>query len=188
MMKNTSRARAQASAVAIVVGCVLLAACNPKEELLSPQQPGVISPSSVTSAAAADALYVGALSRWKSSMNGGGGNTEALWNWQALFTDEIQSSDTFSQRNDADQRNLQNNDAVLTPIYNAAQQARGRARDAIVALLAYDTSPVGKQHVGEMYLAMGYLEMEISQLFCNGIPFGETEGSIPQYTAPVTDD
>lgn len=187
MMNNMARARAHTSAVAIVVGSVLLAACNPKEELLSPQQPGVISPSSVTSAAAADALYVGALSRWKSAMNGGGNNTEALWNWQALFTDELQSSDTFSQRNDADQRNLQNNDAVLTPIYNAAQQARGRARDAIVALLAYDTSPVGKQHVGEMYLAMGYLEMEISQSFCNGIPFGETEGGIPQYTAPITD-
>ncbi|HSQ32848.1 MAG TPA: hypothetical protein VLN49_23490 [Gemmatimonadaceae bacterium] len=187
MMNNMARARAQASAVAIVVGSVLLAACNPKEELLSPQQPGVISPSSVTSAAAADALYVGALSRWKSSMNGGGNNTEALWNWQALFTDELQSSDTFSQRNDADQRNLQNNDGVLTPIYNASQQARGRARDAIVALLAYDTSPSGKQHVGEMYLMMGYIEMEISQSFCNGIPFGETEGGIPQYTTPVTD-
>lgn len=186
MINNMARARAHTSAVAIVVGSVLLVACNPKEELLSPQQPGVISPSSVTSAAAADALYVGALSRWKSSMNGGGGNTEALWNWQALFTDELQSSDTFSQRNDADQRNLQNNDAVLTPIYNAAQQARGRARDAIVALLAYDTSPAGKQHVGEMYLAMGYLEMEISQSFCNGIPFGETADGVPQYTAPVT--
>jgi hypothetical protein len=187
MMNNKARARAQASAVAIVVGSVLLAACNPKEELLSPQQPGVISPSSVTSAAAADALYVGALSRWKSSMNGGGNNTEALWNWQALFTDELQSSDTFSQRNDADQRNLQNNDGVLTPIYNAAQQARGRARDAIVALLAYDQSAAGKQHVGEMYLMMGYLEMEISQSFCNGIPFGETDAGIPQYTVPITD-
>jgi hypothetical protein len=118
-------------------------------------------------------------------MNGGGGNTEALWNWEALFTDEVRSSDTFSQRNDADQRNLQTNDGVLTPIYNNAQQARGRARDAINSLLAFNDTDVGKQHVGEMYLMMGYIEMAMSQVFCNGIPFGETVDGQPKYTQPL---
>jgi hypothetical protein len=175
------------TAIAVVAGSMLLGACNVKQELLAPQNPGVIDPGSVANTAAADALYVGALGRWKSSMNGGGGNTEALWNWQALFTDELQSGDTFSQRNDADSRNLQTNDGVLTPIYQAAQQARGRARDAINGLLAYDKSALGVQHVGEMYLMMGYLEMEMSESFCNGIPFGETVGGVPQYTQPLTD-
>jgi hypothetical protein len=187
MMNFKDRARGTTTTLAVVVGGLFLGACDPKVELLTPQQPGVISPGSVTSATAADALYVGALGRWKSSMNGGGNNTEALWNWEALFTDELRSSDTFSQRNDADQRNLQTNDGVLTPIYNAAQQARGRARDAINALLQYDQSATGKQHVGEMYLMMGYLEMEMSQAFCNGIPFGETVEGVPQYTVPLTD-
>jgi hypothetical protein len=158
-----------------------------KQELLAPQNPGVIDPGSVANTAAADALYVGALGRWKASMNGGGNNTEALWNWQALFTDELQSGDTFSQRNDADSRSLQNNDQVLTPIYQAAQQARGRARDAINGLLAFDTSPLGKQHVGEMYLMMGYVEMELGESFCNGIPLGETVNGAPVYTQPLTD-
>ena len=107
-------------------------------------------------------------------MNGGGGNTEALWNWTALFTDECKSADTFSQRNDADQRNLQTNDGVLTAIYNKAQQARGYARDAINALLAYDQSADRRAAVGEMYMVMGYAEMQMSEDFCNGIPFGET--------------
>jgi hypothetical protein len=187
MRKLKDRARGTMAAAVVIVGTTLLAACDPKTELLSPQQPSVISPSSVTSATAADALYVGALGRWKAAVNGGGGNTEALWNWEALFTDELRSSDTFSQRNDADQRNLQTNDGVLTPIYNAAQQARGRARDAINALLTYDQTATGKQHVGEMYLMMGYLEMAMSQVFCNGIPFGETVGGVPQYTVPLTD-
>ena len=54
-------------------------------------------------------------------------NTEALWNWEALFTDEIRSTDTFTQRQDADQRNLQTNDGVLTPIYNRrSRRAAGR--------------------------------------------------------------
>ncbi|MDB4878094.1 MAG: hypothetical protein JWM41_4540 [Gemmatimonadetes bacterium] len=189
MLRLTHRARGRVAASAVALTSVLLAGCmnNLKDELLSPQQPGVIDPSSVANLTAADALYTGALGRWKNSMNGNGGNTESIWNWEALFTDEVRSADTFSQRNDADQRNLQTNDAVLTPIYQNAQQARGRARDAITALLLYDTTPAGKQHTGEMYLQMGYIEMELSQAFCNGIPFGETVAGVPQYTAPLTD-
>jgi hypothetical protein len=189
MLRLTHRARGRVAASAVALTSVLLAGCmnNLKDELLSPQQPGVIDPSSVANLTAADALYTGALGRWKNSMNGNGGNTESIWNWEALFTDEVRSADTFSQRNDADQRNLQTNDGVLTPIYQNAQQARGRARDAITALLLYDTTPAGKQHTGEMYLQMGYIEMELSQAFCNGIPFGETVAGVPQYTAPLTD-
>lgn len=175
------------AAIVIACGSLFLGACNVNKELLQPQQPGVISPEAVVTATAADALWAGALGQWKASMNGGGNNTEALWNWEALFTDEIRSTDTFTQRQNADQRNLQSNDGVLTPIYNRAQQARGRARDAINALEAYDQSATGQQHVGEMYLMMGYIEMEMSQAFCNGIPFGETVDGVPEYTQPLTD-
>lgn len=182
MQNIFNRTRGTTAAVAIVVGGLALSACDAKNELLAPQQPGVISPSSVNSATAADAVYVGALGRWKASMNGGGGNTEAVWNWEALFTDEVRSGDTFSQRNDADQRNSQANDTVLLPIYNAAQQARGRARDGINAELQYNNTAAGKTHVGELYLAMGYLEDELSEAFCNGLSFGETVNGVPQYT------
>ena len=187
MMRLIDRAGRATTAIAVVAGSMLLGACSVKQELLAPQNPGVIDPGAVANTAAADALFVGALGRWKASMNGGGNNTEALWNWQALFTDELQSGDTFSQRNDADSRNLATNDGVLTPIYQAAQQARGRARDAINGLIAYDQSAAGKQHTGEMYLMMGYIEMELAESFCNGIPLGETVGGVPQYTQPLTD-
>jgi len=187
MMRFSTRARGATTAMTVVVGSLLLSACNPKDELLSPQQPGVISPSATNSPTAADALYVGALGRFKASLNGGGNNTEALWNFEALFTDELRSSDTFTQRNDADQRNTQTNDGVLTPIYQAVQQARGRARDAINALKQFDQSATGKADTGEMYMMMGMLEMSLSEVFCNGIPFGETVNGIPQYTAPISD-
>jgi len=187
MTRLIDRAGRTAAACAVAVGSLLLGACNVKQELLAPQNPTIIDPGSVANTAAADALWVGALGRWKAAMNGGGGNTEALWNWQALFTDELQSGDTFSQRNDADARSLQTNDQVLTPIYQAAQQARGRARDAINGLIAFDPSALGKQHVGEMYLMMGYIEMELGESFCNGIPLGETVNGSPVYTQPLTD-
>ena len=129
MMKLHNRARRRTAAAGGRRGEPVLGACDAKQELLAPQQPGVISPSAVANATAADALYVGALGAGRTSMNGGGGNTEALWNWEALFTDEVRSADTFSQRNDADQRNLQTNDGVLTPIYQTrAAGARSRAR------------------------------------------------------------
>lgn len=187
MMNFKYRARTAAGAASLAVGVLTLAGCDVKTELLQPQQPGVISPSDVTNATAADALYTGAMGRFKAGINGGGGNTEALWNWQALFTDELRSGDTFSQRNDADQRNLATNDGVLTPIYRAVAQTRGRTRDAINALLKYDQTPTGTQHVGEMYYAMGYIEMIMAQSFCNGIPFGETVDGAPQYGEPKTD-
>jgi hypothetical protein len=34
---------------------------------------------------------------------------------------------------------------------------------------------------------MGYIEMELGESFCNGIPLGETVNGIPQYTQPLTD-
>jgi len=189
MMNLSLRARGLAAAVVAIGAALTLDACDVNKELLQPQQPGVIDPGAVTTATAADALWAGALGEWNKVMNGSptnsGSNQEGLWNWEGLFTDEVRSVDTFSQRNDADQRNLATNDALLTTIFNHAQQARGRARDAINALLAYDPSATGRQHVGEMYLMMGYIEMQLSSVFCNGVPFGETVDGVPQYTAPL---
>ena len=191
MFNFSYRPRGMTAAVVVVGGMLFLGACDVNKELLQPQQPGVISPGAVTTATAADALWAGAKGQWNKVLNGSptnsGSNQEGLWNWEALFTDEIRSVDTFSQRNDDDQRNEATNDALLTTIFNSVQQARGRARDAINALAAYDPSATGKQHIGEMYLMMGYLEMQLSSVFCNGIPFGETVNGVPQYTKPLMD-
>ena len=191
MFNFANRAQRLTGALLALSGVFVLDACDANKELLQPQQPGIISPSAVTNAVAADALWAGALVYWNKAMNGSptnsGSNQEGLWNWEGLFTDEIRSVDTFSQRNDADQRNEATNDALLTTIYNISQQARGRARDAINALNTYDPSPTGKQHVGEMYFMMGYIEMQLSAVFCNGIPFGETVNAVPQYAQPVMD-
>jgi hypothetical protein len=168
----------------VVMAALALTACNPKQELLAPQTPSVIKPGDIQTPTGAEALYTGALGQLKTALNGGGGNTEAIWNWTGLFTDEFKSGDTFSQRNDADQRNLQDNDGVLTSIYNRAQQARGHARTAINALEQYD--PKATTHIAELYMAMGFLEMQMSEDFCNGVPFGETVDGIAQYTDPLT--
>ena len=88
-MRLKHRARGAAGRSTVVAASMLLGACDVKQELLAPQQPGVIAPAQRANATAADALYVGALGRWKNAMNGNGSNTEAIWNWEALFTDEF---------------------------------------------------------------------------------------------------
>jgi hypothetical protein len=180
MMTLTRAARW--AAMGFVAALPLLAgACDPKKELLEPQQPGVISPTDIQNATGAEALYVGALSRMKRALNG---FSDAAWNWAGLFTDEFKSADTFSQRNDADQRNLQDNDALVTSIWNAMQQGRGYARTAANALLKYE--PTATTKIAELYLDMGVLELTLGQEFCNGIPLGETVDGAPMYTEPLT--
>ena len=60
MQRQMNRARWILSGAALVL-TPLFSACNVKEELLAPQNPGVIDPSSVNSPAAAAGLRVGAL-------------------------------------------------------------------------------------------------------------------------------
>lgn len=170
------------------LGALTLGACSdPKNELLAPQQPQIIGAGDIKSAAAADAFYVGALGRFKNSMNGGNNNQEELWSFEGLMSDEFRSSDTFSQRNDADERRTQTNDGVMTSMYQTVQSTRGFARTAINALNTYE--PTATYKIAEMYFAMGFTEMGLAEDFCNGIPLGETDPATgkPIYTAPLTD-
>lgn len=188
MIRYHSRMRAvarRAAASAIGLGLIGLAGCNPKEELLAPQQPGVISPSDVQSATGAEGLYNGAVGQFKQALLGGNTNQETIWQFEGLFTDEFKSTDTFSQRNDADQRTTQTQDAVLGPLYSTLQQARGYARGAIDALQQYEPTTSARKQA-EMYFVISFVEAQLAEDFCNGIPISYTVGGVPQYTDPLT--
>jgi hypothetical protein len=176
---------------ALVTGATTLAllaatACNARQELLAPQQPGVISPGNVQSPIAAEGLYDGAVGQFKQGLLGGNGNQETIWQFTGLFTDEYRSSDTFSQRNDADQRVTQTQDAVLSPLYVTLQQTRGFARNAILALQQFEPT-TSNTHQAEMYFVISFAQIQLAEDFCNGIPLSYTVGGIPQYTDPMTD-
>jgi hypothetical protein len=161
-----------------------LAACEVKDQLLQPQQPGLIQPGDVAGVAGADALYIGALGRLKSWAVGGNVNQESMFPMMALMTDEYKSSDTFSQRNETDQRTVQTSDALVQSVYTQAQQGRGYALDALNDLLAAEPKAGGK--IGEMYFAMGFAEMILGEVYCNGIPLGEMKNGQPDYTVPLS--
>jgi starch-binding outer membrane protein, SusD/RagB family len=169
-----------------VLALVTLGACSIQDSLLEQPQQQIVKPGDVQNATGAVAIYNGALGRLRTSLNGGDNNTESIWNFSALLSDEMKVSDTFSQRIDADQRTTQSSDQVLVTIYNKVQQSRGYARDAINNLQTY--APTQTTKIAEMYMVMGFMEATLGQDFCNGIPLGETVGGVPQYTAPLTND
>jgi starch-binding outer membrane protein, SusD/RagB family len=185
MNDQTSMRRRRRGIWGGAVALLALGACSLQDSLLQQQQPQIVKPGDVQNATGALAIYNGALGRLRTSLNGGDNNTESIWNFSALLSDEMKVGDTFSQRIDADQRTTQTGDQVLVTIYNKVQQSRGYARDAINNLRSF--APTETTKIGEMYFEMGFMEATLGQDFCNGIPLGETVGGVPQYTAPLAD-
>jgi hypothetical protein len=186
MTRNTVtyRFRSAAPIGAMALAMVVLNACSVQDSLLEQQQPQIIRPADVQNSTGALALYTGALGRFRTALNGGNNNQETIWNFEGLMTDELQSADSFSQRNDADQRATQTNDGVMQVTYERAQQSRGYARDAINALKSY--APDSTTKIAEMYTEIGFMELTLGQAFCNGIPLGQTVDAVPQYSTPLT--
>ena len=185
-MKHSHSVR-RAAAWLLALGPLALAGCNVEEELLVPQQPGIITPEDIASGGAtgAQALYVGALGSFKNWTGGGGNiNSQNIWIYSDLMTDVWKVSDTFSQRIDMDARRVKDNDAEVTGRYTTATQARGFYRDAIRGLR--ELLPEEPEKQADMYFVLGYTEMNMAEVFCNGIPLGETVEGEVIYSDPYT--
>jgi starch-binding outer membrane protein, SusD/RagB family len=184
MMSITKRVR-RASALALAP--IALSACAVEDNLLEPQQPGIITPDAVSSAGAtgAIALHTGAIGAVRNWYCGGGNNnSQSICMYADLLTDVWKTSDTFTQRIDMDRRVVQTNDAEITGRYATIQQARGYIRDAIVSLR--QNAPTETDRIAEMYAMLGFTELSLAEYFCNGIPLGETVAGSVNYTDPLT--
>ena len=95
----------------VAVGAVALVptlGCDLKQSLLSPQQPGVIGPTSVTTPTGAEALRIGALGLVQGRGSRAAGSTSPTCPMMSdLVTDVWASGDTQSQHNETDQRTMQ---------------------------------------------------------------------------------
>ena len=108
-------------AVAVATGLVALSGCDVRDTFLSPQQPGTILPSDLTSAGipGAEAIRVGALGRFQQlSPGGGNGNQTEATLLGDLLGDVWKSGDTFTQHNETDQRSISTNNSVLSTAYS----------------------------------------------------------------------
>jgi len=164
---------------------VALTGCNVKDQLLAPQNPGIIDPSAVNSPTAALALRVGALSRYKQLTNASG--NEAVWEYAGTLADEYKNADFLTDRVAIDQRIIDPANGIVsgqTAMYATVTQSRGFVRDAISAMKTFLPDSTGLR--GELWAELGFLEMTLADNFCNGIPLGHTISGVQTFGDPLT--
>jgi starch-binding outer membrane protein, SusD/RagB family len=170
--------RALAPAAALVAA---LAGCDKtRQNLLAADDPDIISPTAVQSAEGAEALRVGALSRLRTITAGG----EGAWMLGGLLVDEWKSSDTFSQRNETDERKVQDNNGNVNSMLRDLYRPRTAAREAINALREFKPTPTWT--IAQMYFVMGFAELTLAENFCSGIPLGDASSGAVVYSKPFS--
>jgi hypothetical protein len=155
-----------------------------REDLLAAEDPDIISPESVKSAAGADALRIGTYARLRDVSAGGGGSNGTAWTQSGLLVDEWKSSNTFSQHNETDERKVQDNNGVVLSVLRDLYRVRTSAREAINGLREFKPTP--PSGIGQMYFAMAYAEMTMAELFCNGTPLGDASTGVIEYGPPLS--
>lgn len=177
------RVRRVLAAAAVGVALVSSGCGNVKDDLLTAEDPDIIKPEAINTPEAADALRIGAISRLR-NMTAGSGQGDSPWMFAGLLTDEWKSGDTFLQRNETDQRTVQDNNGNLNPVYRDVHRARNAAREALNALIEFKPTPAS--NLGQMYFVMGFAELQLAEWFCNGQPLGEASSGVPEYGPPLT--
>jgi hypothetical protein len=172
------RARWIAVVGATSVALSLASCSNPQDALLEADDPDIITPESANSPEGAEALRVGAMGRLQSITAGG----ENAWLLGGLLVDEWKSSDTFSQRNETDERKVQDNNGNVINMWRATHRARISARQAIVKLQEFKPNPAWG--IGQMYFVMGFTEMTLAENWCNGIPLSDASTGEILYGPP----
>jgi hypothetical protein len=69
-------------------------------------------------------------------------------------------------------------------VYGGLQQSRGYIRDAITSMNTY--LPTQTAQIGELYFALGIIELTLAENFCNGIPMGYAVDGVVAYTPSLT--
>lgn len=177
----TRKAWYRPAAALLVAATMTTTGCERlREDLLAADDPDIINPSTVTSAEAADALRIGALARFRSATAG----DEGPWQDGGLLVDEWKSSNTFSQHNETDQRQVQESNSVIQGMLRLVYRSRTNAREAILALEKYKPAPVA--NIAQMYFVIGFSELMLAENFCNGTPLGDASTGAPEYGPPLT--
>src|SRR5215216_6204019 len=91
---------------AFLVAPMVLSGCYVKDQLLAPQNTGIVDASAVGTANAALALRVGAIGRLRNVVDGG---DERLWQEIGNITDEYHNADFQPSRADIDRRQITSN-------------------------------------------------------------------------------
>jgi hypothetical protein len=165
---------------AVAVGVLPMAACS-TAEFLEVTDPDIIPPEDLQSAAGANAVRVGALTRLKVATSGG----ESLFLLGGLFSDEWNNGDSFIARWETDRREvtLQNN--FLTDANRALHRARSSAQQAL-ELMAVHIPTAPAWQVAEMHFVQAYVVNLLAEHYCDGLVFSRVVEGREEYGTPLT--
>lgn len=170
-----------ATRLAMAAACMLLlGACAP-ESILEIEDPDIINPSDVQSAAGANAVRLGALARLNAATSG----TEGILLLGGLFADEWGNGDTFISRQQVDQRVIPPENSDLTAANRALHRARLSAEQAVELLAEFNPTAPAWQ-VGEMHFVQAYVVNIMAEHYCNGLVFSTVEDGAEVFGSPIT--
>ncbi len=169
---------------AFAMGVLALAACNPTD-VLKVEDPDVINPADVQSAAGANSVRLGALARLDNATGGGNANAEGLFLLSGLLADEWNNGDSFIARWEVDQRAITPQNNFLTEVDRQLHRARLAASQAIDLLKQFN--PLGPAaDVAEMYFVQAYVENAIGENYCNGLIISNVVNGAEEYGSGIT--
>jgi hypothetical protein len=173
ILRRASSRRFRAATVAVLLG-----ACS-SETILQAPDPDLVTPETVRSAEGANAVYIGALDRFRNITGG----AESSWLFGGLLADEWSSSSTFIQNDETDQRQIQPSNSSITGMFRNLARVRTASNQAIAGLNEYQPTRIAE--VAEMYFNRGFAEMQMAQDFCNGIPLSDATGAVIVFGQPL---
>jgi hypothetical protein len=165
-------------AVALVAAVATLAACS-RDRLLGVTDPDIIAPDNLNSADGAEGLRVGAIRVFKFMT----ALDESSWFYGGLLVDEWKSADTFTQRDETDQRNVTEQNSLVTIAFRQIHRTRIQAFSAARALQTFN--PNARAKIGEMFFIKGYAELQSALDFCNGQPYADLSTGTPDIAAAI---
>ena len=165
----------------------LATACVSSDRILSVEDPDIINPADVQSAAGANAIRIGALARLNVATSGAASSgNEGLFMLGGMLTDEWINGDSFIDRQAVDQRVIQPANSFLTEADRNINRARLSAQQATQLLKQYLPEAPGWQPA-EMFFVEAYTENLAAEDYCNGLVFSRVVDGRPEYGSPMTD-
>jgi hypothetical protein len=160
----------------LVAGASLVAACSSLTDVTAP---GIVLPAAEENAAGAVARYVGAVRITTVALDSGI-SVGARWTDELISASRPGSGITTSEDARRPQNLTWQTGAIFTTFMNT-RVVIGRAEEA---LRTHAPTPGGR--LGQLYGYMGYIELYLAEMFCNGIPFStiDDDGNV-DYGGPV---
>ncbi|MDP2956926.1 MAG: hypothetical protein Q8N53_10945 [Longimicrobiales bacterium] len=177
----TPNKRSRATSLATLTGLSLLALACSTDSIVRVEDPDIINPSNVRSAAGANAVRLGALSRFVGLATG----SESLLFLGGLFTDEWLNGDSFIYKQEVDQRVTPKENSGITGAMRTVHQVRLSAQQAVELIDEWNPSAPG-WHTGEMYLLQAYALNLMAEAFCDGMIISNVVEGREEYGDPLT--